>query len=176
MKYCIMLSLNYSFVWCTCLNWFEFDLKSIEKIKRKAFRNSRKKEKLISAQQAQSSPVQPRAPASPDRWVPPVSHDPRLRSLPPAARWLQLVGAGFFTRAPAPSRCSVGPPYQRWLPVRESAHAGLWTPPVSLLSFTNLPPVHSAMDAPTSRVSRPLPARTRPLFGARTHSLTLLAQ
>jgi hypothetical protein len=37
------------------------------------------------------------------------------------------------------------------------ALAGSRTPPVSLLPFPNLPLVHSIVDAPTSRVSRPLP-------------------
>jgi hypothetical protein len=32
------------------LIWFEFDLKTLEKIKRKAFRKSPEKEKLVSAQ------------------------------------------------------------------------------------------------------------------------------
>jgi hypothetical protein len=54
MKCCIMLSLKYSLNCCTCLNWFEFEywfefeLKTLEKIKRKAFRKSLEKEKAIS--------------------------------------------------------------------------------------------------------------------------------
>jgi hypothetical protein len=53
---------------------FEFELSSLEKIKRKGIRKFREKGKPISAQ---LSPVQPsgaaRAPAPPDRWAPPVS-------------------------------------------------------------------------------------------------------
>jgi hypothetical protein len=45
MKCCIMLSLKYSLNCCTCLNWFELEMKTLEKIKRKAFRKIPKKEK-----------------------------------------------------------------------------------------------------------------------------------
>jgi hypothetical protein len=87
MNCCITLSLNYSFIWCTCLKLFEFglgfefDLKSIEKTKRKAIRNSRKKGKPIqpsrptSAQSHARSPV-PTCPPLPNRRSPPVSVAP----------------------------------------------------------------------------------------------------
>jgi hypothetical protein len=63
---------------------FEFELSSLEKIKRKAFRKSLKKEKPLSAQSAQSSPAGPHAPAPPDRWAPPVSGSPRAHMLSPS--------------------------------------------------------------------------------------------
>jgi hypothetical protein len=51
---------------------------------------------------------------------------------------------------------------------------------VQLLSattaFPNLPPMLSALDAPTTRVSRPLPHAPEPFSGARIHSLAPLAQ
>jgi hypothetical protein len=40
--------------------WFEFDLKSIEKIKRKEIRNSEKIEKRNSVHLAELSPAKPR--------------------------------------------------------------------------------------------------------------------
>jgi hypothetical protein len=46
---------------------FEFELSSLQKIKRKGTRKFREKEKPISAHSAQLSPARPRAPASPDR-------------------------------------------------------------------------------------------------------------
>jgi hypothetical protein len=57
MNFCIMLNLDYYFL-CTYLKLFEFelvfefDLKSIEKIKRKAIRNSREEGKPNLAHQA----------------------------------------------------------------------------------------------------------------------------
>jgi hypothetical protein len=63
--------------------WFEFELKTVEKIK-KAFRKSREKEKLNSAQASPTRPSQAaRAPASSDRWTPSASDRlrPRTRSL-----------------------------------------------------------------------------------------------
>jgi hypothetical protein len=51
MKYCIMLSSKYSLNCCTCLilfefeTWFEFELKTLEKINRKGIINSLKLEK-----------------------------------------------------------------------------------------------------------------------------------
>jgi hypothetical protein len=134
--------------------WFEFGLNLIqihrENKKRKAIRNSREKEKQISTQQAQSSPARPRAPAPPDRWVPPVSDDrvrPPSPSLPPAAPWGRLVGVSSFAHTLAPSLYPVGPLCQRWPSVRIRALAGSRTPPVSLLPFPNLAPAHPVVDA-----------------------------
>jgi hypothetical protein len=76
-------------------------------------------------------------PASPDRWVPPVSDGPRPRSLPLS---LPLPGgaglsAPVSSRALASSLCPVGSLYQRWPPVRVRALVGLRTPPISHLPF-----------------------------------------
>jgi hypothetical protein len=95
----------------------------------------------------QSSPASPtrparphaRAPTSPDRWDPPVSGNSLPRtllslSLSLAARWGQVVGAGFFARAHLFSLCFAGPfcqspsrcPRALALPL-----AVLWASPVS---------------------------------------------
>jgi hypothetical protein len=67
----------------------------------------------------------------------------------------------------------MGPPCQHRLPVREFTLAVPRTPPVSHLPFPNLTSAHSAVDAPTSRVSQPLPSRVQPPFElAPTRSLT----
>jgi hypothetical protein len=56
---------KYSLNCYTYLIWFEFELKTLEKINRKGNRNSRKKEQAISAQVSPSQPSpRPRAPAS----------------------------------------------------------------------------------------------------------------
>jgi hypothetical protein len=58
MKCCIMLSSKYSLNCCTCLiwfkieTWFEFELKTLEKINRKGIGNSLGNRKTISAQSA----------------------------------------------------------------------------------------------------------------------------
>jgi hypothetical protein len=57
MKCCIMLSSKYSLNWCTCLIWFEFELKTLEKINRKGIRNSLKLEKPNLAHLAQVGPA-----------------------------------------------------------------------------------------------------------------------
>jgi hypothetical protein len=58
---------KYSLNFCTYLiwfefeSWFEFKLKTLEKINRKSNRNSKKKEKANSAQTSPLSPARPRA-------------------------------------------------------------------------------------------------------------------
>jgi hypothetical protein len=54
---------KYSLNCCTYLIWFEFELKTLEKINRKAIRNSLEIEKAISAHLAQAgtAPPPPRA-------------------------------------------------------------------------------------------------------------------
>jgi hypothetical protein len=63
---------------------FKFELSSLEKIKRKAIRNSKKKRKPNSAQ---FSPTQPsgaaRAPALPHSFAPPVNGSSRAHALSP---------------------------------------------------------------------------------------------
>jgi hypothetical protein len=99
MKCCIMLSLKYSLNCCTCLNcfefecWFEFELKTLEKIKRKAFRKSLEKKRPFWPKSAQ--PAHARAPALPYMRSPPVgalSHPITLPPLPLAAQWGRPVG------------------------------------------------------------------------------------
>jgi hypothetical protein len=99
--------------------WFEFELKTLEKIKRKAFRKSLEK-KLISAQAGPTWLSQAaRAPVSPDRWTPLASDRPRpctralSPSLPSTARWARPVGVDPPVLVAALARCSVGPSYQR---------------------------------------------------------------
>jgi hypothetical protein len=122
------------------LIWFE----SLEKIKRKAFRNLEEKGKAILAQ---SSPARPSSvahvPALADRRTPPVGATltpVRSNSLSPSTRWGRSVGAGFLRpcahtfsvprarpisdanhslRALALSRCAVGSPST--LPSRQNA-------------------------------------------------------
>jgi hypothetical protein len=57
---------KYSLKCCTYLIWFEFEtliqLKTLEKINRKGNRNSRKKEKAISAQGSPLSPARAQPP------------------------------------------------------------------------------------------------------------------
>jgi hypothetical protein len=64
---------------------FEFELSSLEKIKRKAFRKSLEKGKTTFSL---VGPIQPsgaaRAPPPPNRWAPPVSGSPRARTLSPS--------------------------------------------------------------------------------------------
>jgi hypothetical protein len=80
--------------------WFEFELKSLEKIKRKAIRNSLEKEKkTFSAQSAQLGPARPRA-------------RPRRLTGGPHLPVTTCVGA----RALSPSRCPVGQACQRRSP------------------------------------------------------------
>jgi hypothetical protein len=83
MKCCIMLSLNYSFVWCTCLNWFEFeirfefDLKSIEKRKEKGLEIQ---EKRKATPWSSSRPARSLASSLPAQWDRPVNSVARLRA------------------------------------------------------------------------------------------------
>jgi hypothetical protein len=101
MKCCIMLSLNYSFIWCTCLDYlnFEFDLNSLEKNKKEKHLEIQGKRKANSAQQAQPSQAA-RALTPPDRWAPSVSDGPRSHALAPP---LPLPG-GADLSTPLPTR------------------------------------------------------------------------
>jgi hypothetical protein len=91
---------------------FEFEWISLEKIKRKAIRNSEKKGKPISAQ---LSPVQPseaaHVPAPPDRWAPPVSTSSLAHALSPhpSARWGWSVDAGCLRPRACVLSLSCGP-------------------------------------------------------------------
>jgi hypothetical protein len=137
--------------------WFEFDLKSIEKIKRKEIRNSEKVEKWNSSHSAQLSLARPRARSRRLTGGPHLSATARVRaralSLPLS---LLLYGGTGLSARPLVRTLSLSP--------------SCCTP------FPNLPPALSVVDAPMTRVSRPLPHAPEPFSGARTHSLALLAQ
>jgi hypothetical protein len=91
----------------------EFELSSLEQIKRKAIINSEKKGKLIPAQSSPSKPPRARSPPS-NKWPPPVGASPR-------------------PRAPlSPSRCTVGPTCQRQSPLRTTPSLAVpWAPLVN---------------------------------------------
>jgi hypothetical protein len=109
MKCCIMLNPKYSLNCCTCLIWFEFEtyfefeLKTLEKINRKAIRNSLENGKPNSAQVGPLSPAHARARVTsvPDRRAPPVGANSSAPSLPLslAAQWARPVGAVSLARA-----------------------------------------------------------------------------
>jgi hypothetical protein len=94
MNCCIMLSSKYSLNCCTCLiwfefeTWFEFELKILEKINRKAIRNSLENRKAYSAQVDPLGPAprpRPRAlgarQAGPACWRQPSALSPSLSLL-----------------------------------------------------------------------------------------------
>jgi hypothetical protein len=178
MKCCIMLSLNYSFAWCTCLKLFEFDLKSIEKIKRKAIRNYRKRENGFQPKQpisAQSS----RARASP-RWQPGPACQRRARAHASVHPLSLCPGAGLST--PVSLSACLFSIAARW--VRPVSADRPFVSPLSLahgphLSTSSLSLTSRPRTPPWTRPSRVFPGhslRTWPLSGARTHLLTPLAQ
>jgi hypothetical protein len=120
MKCCIMLSLNYSFVWCTCLNylnlnwdwiWFKFPREN----KKQSISKLKKKQNSISAQPTQSDQARSNA-CSAWQAVPACQRKPALArslSLSSSAQWGRPVGANFprtrstlsVPRAPARQRC-----------------------------------------------------------------------
>jgi hypothetical protein len=111
-------------------------LKTLEKINRKAIRNSLENGKANSAQVGPPGPA-PRAPLVPDRGAPPVGANPRALSpsFPLAALWGRPVGAVYF-RSRAFSLRLADPTHQ----------------PVPNLSPTSLP-----WTRPRPRVLRPSP-------------------
>jgi hypothetical protein len=149
------------------LIWFEFELKTLEKIKRKATRNSEKKENPLSAQSAQSSPVGPRV--RPYRLTggphqsaavlaPARSPLPSLCHLGPACRRLSSR-----THVPARSLLS-GPCLSAPLPVVATARLCRYLvgPACHLSPSSNLWFVRSPWPRPRPRKSRPLPTRLTP--------------
>jgi hypothetical protein len=67
----------------------------------------------------------------PDRWTLSVSAIPRVRSLSlslPGGTDLSVLVS--FAHARLLSLCPTGPVHQLWLPVRSSALAGPWAPPI----------------------------------------------
>jgi hypothetical protein len=92
-------------IWFEFETWFQFELKTLEKLNRKAIRNSLEIEKAISAHLAQAGPAS-RAPcvwqAGPAcRRMPERAHSP----LSLAAPWGRPVGASFLACAHSPSLC-----------------------------------------------------------------------
>jgi hypothetical protein len=134
---------KYSLNCCIYLIWFEFELKTLEKINRKAIRKSLEKGKLISAQTGPLSPVPAPAPACLRCLTggPRLSAPNRARSpsLSLAALWGRAVGAVLF---PVPS---------------------LSVPPSPLVSRPK-PLAHDllAVDAPTSTRSPAMSLRPCP--------------
>jgi hypothetical protein len=127
-------------IWFEFETWFEFELKTLEKINRKGNRNSKKKEKTISAQ---ASPISlaPRAPSVPDRWAPPIGANPSALT-------------------PSLSRCSVGPSCRRrsFPPRSISLSRCPHLSAVPNLSLTISPP----RSRPRPRVLRPRPCARAP--------------
>jgi hypothetical protein len=181
-----MLSLNYSFVWCTCLNylnlnwgwiWFEFPRENKKNISK-----FRKKENSILAQPTQSGSPRPRPLRLTGGSHLSAPSRTRTLSLPPSARWGRPVGANSpRTRVPlslfleprpsAPrivhphppflSRCAVGQPCQLCLP-RTAADP---CPRARREDRSRRPPMR-----PSSFLS---PARTRSLFPTSFHPCSL---
>jgi hypothetical protein len=141
-------------IWFEVETWFEFELKTLEKINRKDNRNSRKIGKANSAQGSPLSPAHARAPvpARPCSW----QADPACRRKPerPLSLALSLLRGADLSAlllSPTPTLPLSTPP----------------TPPVSasLTSRPRSPPV----DAPTTvrspaTTEPPRPARPPPLY------------
>jgi hypothetical protein len=159
---------------------FEFELSSLEKIKRKCIRHSREKEKPNSAEPAQLGPSPTRAPARarsplPDRQTPPASAIPHTLSplLPLAARWSRLVGTSFLHAR------------KHSLSVPQAPLVSSVAPSLVVLSVTWAPPVGtvcppppelpklSVVDVPTIARFPTTPPHDRAFSGARSHSLAL---
>jgi hypothetical protein len=113
---------NYSLKCCTYLiwfefeTWFEFELKTLEKINRKGNRNSRKIGKANSAQGSPLSPAPARARVSLClTGRPRLSAQTQASSLPRSlvAPWDRSVGAVALSRAHSPSLCPADPTCQR---------------------------------------------------------------
>jgi hypothetical protein len=122
---------------------FEFELSSLEKIKRKAIIDRRKRENHFS-------PCRPS----------PAHLNPPRERLPPSDRWSPPVGASPRPHAPlSSSRCPVGPTCQRQSPPRTRAFSRCPTGPARQLRCPFARPL-SLFHGP--RVSEPsTPNRTR---------------
>ena len=161
MKCCIMLSSKYSLNCCTCLiwfdfeTWFEFELKTLEKINRKGIRNSLKLEKPNLAHLAQVGPAceSARAPARDDRRSPPVSLSrPRVLSLFPsrclvgqACRRRSSRTRARFSLCPADPTCQLVPNLSPTFPRRGRAHDRV----ISGHLHTSSPLFNPALRSPT---------------------------
>jgi hypothetical protein len=141
-------------------------LKTLGKINRKGNRNSRKKEKAISAQTSPISPVRvrPRCLTGGPRLLAPT----RARSLPRslAALWGRAIGAVLFPRAFSLSLCTAVPTCQSSLtsrprsPRRGRAHvrafSGHVPAPAPLLSLAPCSPTFPRSFAPSVKPSSSL--------------------
>jgi hypothetical protein len=152
-----MLNPKYSLNCCTCLiwfefeTWFEFELKTLEKINRKAIRNSLENGKAISAQVGPLSPAR-RARLHP-RALGAWQTGPACRRQPSRPLSLSL------------SRCSVGPIYRR-RSSRTRARS-LCPEDPTRQSVPNLLPMSLAVDVPTTARSPATFSSSRP-FRSRT--------
>jgi hypothetical protein len=119
-------------------------LKTLEKINRKGNRNSRKKEKAISAQSSPLSPARARAPPVSGRQVPPIGANQRDHS------------------SPSLSHCTVGSTCRCWFPRVRTLSLSLPHGP-HLSAVPNLSPTISPpWTRPRPRVFRPRPSPPRP--------------
>jgi hypothetical protein len=159
MKCCIMLSSKYSLNCCTCLIWFEFEtgvefeLKTLEKINRKAIRNSIENRKAILAQVGPLGPSRAPTPACPQCLTRGscLSAPTCALSLPLSlvALWGGPVGAVSF-------QCA------RSFSLPRGPHPSI--PSVSLTSRPRSP----AADAPTTACSPATSARPHPFRSPHT--------
>jgi hypothetical protein len=156
-------------------------LKTLEKINRKAIRNSLENRKPYSAQVGPLSPIPPRAPSVPDRRAPLVGANPRaLSPFSLAAPWARSVGA---VVSPVRSLLSLSyrphlsaiPNLPPTIPRRGRAHVhaflGHVLASVSLLSPTPCSPTSPCSLARSAEPPRPLSLalRARPESSATTH-------
>jgi hypothetical protein len=153
-------------IWFEFETWFEFELKTLEKINRKAIRNSLEIEKAISAQVGPLSPA--RVPPMLDRRAPHVGASLSAPSLPLslAALWARPVGAGSLACAHSPYLCPTVPTCQSSSTFRPQsprhgrAHdrvfSGHVRAPAPLLSPVPCSPTSPPSFAPFAQLSRPL--------------------
>jgi hypothetical protein len=168
MKCCIMLSSKCSLNCCTCLIWFEFELKTLEKINRKGIKNFLKLEKPNLAHLAQvalaCARTRPRSP--------PVSLSrPLVLSLSPsrcpvgqASRRRSSRTRALFSLCPADPTCqpvlNLPPTFPRRGRAHDrtiSSHLRTSSP---LLSPAHRSPTSPRSLAPSAEPSRPLSRST----------------
>jgi hypothetical protein len=126
-------------------------LKTLEKINRKGNRNSRKKEKAISAQTSPLSPARARAPSVPDRRAPPIGAKRAVSAvLSPHA--LSLCPAVPTCQSSLTSR----PRYPRRGRAHDCAFFGHARAPTPLLSLTPCSPTSPRSFAHCAKPPRPL--------------------
>jgi hypothetical protein len=174
MKCCIMLNPKYSLNCCTCLIWFEFELKTLEKINRKAIRNSLENRKPNSAQVGPLSPTPACAPTRP-RCLP---DGPRLSAptsttsvpLSLAAPWARLVGAVLLHARPLLSLSHR--PHLSVRPQPPTHDPPPWTRPRRRDPW---PPLHVLAPFEPRALLAHLPPLTCTLSQTLSHSLSLCA-